>query len=140
MTDPDIALLKLPAENGVFGLGFRFTSEHADDEFKRMPHHMNRYYGDCEMPETIYKTIFRDPDNRTHIVPEAYTIINDWYSNKIVERSVHDPASPVGVTVLDNVKRIPIFYMYRTEDYGAIRNSKDVAECIDYHHSETNLC
>ena len=91
------------------------------------------------MPESVYKTIFHNSDNRTHLVPKAFTNINDWYSNKIVERSVHDPASPIGVTVLDNVKRIPLLYMYKTEDYGAIRNSKDVATCIDYFHPESNI-
>ena len=66
--------------------------------------------------------------------------MNNWYSNKILDRSVNDQTSPEGLALLEKVKKIPLYHMHKTEDYCLIGDSNNIAECLDYYWSESNLC
>ena len=141
MADPnnDIELNKTGMD-GIKSFTCRFIPEHGEEEFKFMPIRLNRFYSRCDMPVPDFNGIFRDATTRTHIKEDAYDTINNWFSNEILRRSINDPISPEGQTLLDNIKKIPLYYMYKTEDYGIINDSKDIAECLDFYWNENNLC
>ena len=140
MADPnnDIALAK-PGMDGIRSFTFRFIPDHSEREFDFMAVKMNRFFSRCDMPVDDFNGIFRDETTRTHIKEDSYDTLNNWYSNEIMRRSVNDPATAEGQILLDNIKKIPLYYMYKTEDYAIVTNSDDIAECLDYYWSENNL-
>ena len=140
MADPTDIPLQKPGMDSVFSVSFRFTMENSDKEFSHIPQKMNRFFSKCDMSEDQFNNIFQDPATRTHIKTNSFDTMNNWYSNKILDHSVNDPTSPVGLALLKKIKKIPLYYMYKTEDYEFIGDSNDIAECLDYYWSEVNLC
>ena len=75
----------------------------------------------------------------TQIKEDAYDTLNDWYSKKIINQSIHDPVLADSIALLDKIKNIPLLFMWRTDDYGEVNNSKDIAKFLDYMWNENNL-
>ena len=65
--------------------------------------------------------------------------MNNWYSHKIINQLVQDPTSAEGIAILNHIKKIPLVYMYHSEDYSFINDSNDIAACLDYYWSEANI-